>query len=84
MALSFRRGSRRVSAYEKSNNPKNRKRAVDDEFLPIVPRALSFSFPPASPQHKEASAEERVIMDRTVTVTADFSQAGRVSLFLGR
>ena len=28
--------------------------------LPIVPRALSFSFSPASPQHKEASAEERV------------------------
>ena len=27
--------------------------------LPIVPRALSFSFSPASPQHKEASAEER-------------------------
>ena len=25
----------------------------------IVPRALSFSFSPASPQHKEASAEER-------------------------
>ena len=28
--------------------------------LPIVPRALSFSFSPASPQHKESSAEERV------------------------
>ena len=27
--------------------------------LPIVPRALSFSFSPASPQHKKASAEER-------------------------
>ena len=27
--------------------------------LPIVPRALSFSFSPASPQYKEASAEER-------------------------
>ena len=27
--------------------------------LPIVPRALSFSLSPASPQHKEASAEER-------------------------
>ena len=27
--------------------------------LPIVPRALSFSFSPATPQHKEASAEER-------------------------
>ena len=28
--------------------------------LPIVLRVLSFSFSPASPQHKEASAEERV------------------------
>ena len=28
-------------------------------FLPIVPRALCFSFSPASPQHKEASGEER-------------------------
>ena len=27
--------------------------------LPIVPRALSFSFSPASPQHKPVSAEER-------------------------
>ena len=27
--------------------------------LPIVPRALSFSFSPVSPQHKKASAEER-------------------------
>ena len=27
--------------------------------LPIVPRALSFSFSPASPQHKEASVKER-------------------------
>ena len=27
--------------------------------LPIVPRALSFSFSPASPQHKETSEEER-------------------------
>ena len=42
---------------------KNRKRAGDDGksliHLPVVPRALSFSFSPASPQHKEASAEER-------------------------
>ena len=51
---------------------KNRKRAGDDGkretegnglsslfLLPIVPRALSFSFSPASPQYKEASAEER-------------------------
>ena len=28
-------------------------------LLPIVPRALSFSFSPASPQHKEASVKER-------------------------
>ena len=28
--------------------------------LPIVTRVLSFSFSPASPQHKEASAEEKV------------------------
>jgi len=27
--------------------------------VPIVPRALSFSFSPAFPQHKEASVEER-------------------------
>jgi len=27
--------------------------------LPIVPRALSFSFSPASLRHKEASTEER-------------------------
>ena len=27
--------------------------------LPIVPRALYFSFSPASPQHKEASVKER-------------------------
>ena len=31
--------------------------------LPIVPRMLSFSFSPASPQHKEASAEERASVD---------------------
>ena len=31
-------------------------------LLPIVPRALSFFSSPASPQHKEASAEERVIV----------------------
>ena len=28
----------------------------------IVPRALSFSFSPASPQHKETSAEERAVV----------------------
>ena len=62
--------------YENSNNQKNRKRVVDDGKrekagslsslfpLPIVPRALSFYFSPASPQHKEVSAQERVIMDR--------------------
>ena len=72
MALFFRRGSRWVSGYENSNNQKNRKRVVDDGkrekagslSSPIVPRALSFYFSPASPQHKEASAQERVIMDR--------------------
>ena len=51
----------------------NRKRAGDDGKrekagawglsslfpLPIVPLELSFSFSPASPQHREASAEER-------------------------
>ena len=39
--------------HQNINNRKNRKRAGD------VPHALSFSFSPASPQHKEASAEER-------------------------
>ena len=29
--------------------------------LPIVPRALSFSFSPASPQHKEVSTEKREV-----------------------
>ena len=33
--------------------------------LPVVPRALSFSLSPASPQHKEASAEERVSVPLT-------------------
>ena len=76
MALFFPRGSRWVSGYENSNNQKNRKRVVDDGKrekagslsslfpLPIVPHALSFYFSPASPQHKGASAQERVIMDR--------------------
>ena len=60
--------------HQNINNQKNRKRAGDDgkretalSPLPIVPCALSFSFSPASlpktqrasPQHKEASAEER-------------------------
>ena len=37
------------------------KRSLSSLFsLPIVPRALLFSFSPASPQHKEAlAAEER-------------------------
>ena len=60
-----------------SNNRKNGMRAGDDgkrekasllSPLPIVPRALSFHFSPASPvaspvaspQHKEASVEEKV------------------------
>ena len=37
------------------------KRRLSSLFsLTVVPRALSFSFSPASPQHKEAFAEERV------------------------
>ena len=34
--------------------------------LPMVPLILSFSFSPAFPQHKEASAEERASVDNTV------------------
>ena len=56
--------------HQNINDRKNRKRggrweegnggSLSSLFpLPIVPRALSFSFSPASPQHKEASAEER-------------------------
>ena len=59
--------------YKISNNRKNRKRTREDEkrdkagvsslfSLPIVPRALSFSFSPPSPQYKEASAEERGVV----------------------
>ena len=59
--------------YKISNNRKNRKRTGEDWKrdkagvsslfpLPIVPRALSFSFSPASPQYKEASAEERGVV----------------------
>ena len=33
--------------------------AIIEKIKSIVPRALSCSFSPASPQHKEASAEER-------------------------
>jgi len=40
--------------YKNSNNRKNKKRARD-----IVRRVLSFSFSPAFPQFKAASAEER-------------------------
>ena len=43
---------------------KNKKRAGDDgkreKAGKSVPRALSFSFSPASPKHKKASADERV------------------------
>ena len=38
--------------------------------LPIVPRALSFSFSPVSLRHKEASAEEGGVRLRELTVLA--------------
>ena len=38
--------------------------------LPIVPRALSFSFSPVSLRHKEASAEEGGVRLRELTALA--------------
>ena len=47
--------------HQNINNRKNRKRAGDDgNFpIPIVPRALSFSFSPASSQHKSLPTIQR-------------------------
>ena len=46
----------------------------------IVPRALSFSFSPASPQHKEVSAEERAGTTNTVPEASASSQPSMSSL----
>ena len=43
-------------------------------------RALSFSFSPASPQHKEASAEEKAGTTNTVAVASASSQPSMSSL----
>ena len=62
--------------YKNSNNRKEKKKearggrwekgkggSLSSLFLlPIVPRSRSFFFSPASPHHKEASAEERIIV----------------------
>ena len=55
-STSFLRRSSAGYSYKNNNDRKSRKSAGDDDD---VPRTLSFPFSTASPQHKEASVEER-------------------------
>ena len=58
----LRRGSRFGHPYKIAIIEKAREqRWKGEKGLPIVPCALSFSFSPSSPQHREASAAERGI-----------------------
>ena len=61
-STSFLRRSSAGHSYKNNNDRKSRKSAGDDDD---VPHTLSFSFSTASPQHKEASVEEKGSAQKT-------------------